>query len=120
MTRPQIRVRRIYDEPEEPDGCRVLVDRIWPRGVTKADAELGEWCKEIAPSTELRRWYDHDPMKFEEFSRRYHVELQQPERAEAMRHLRELAGGGRPVTLLTASKRPDLSQATVLAELMRP
>jgi uncharacterized protein YeaO (DUF488 family) len=69
-TRAQVQVRRVYDEREDSDGARVLVDRIWPRGMTKAKAALTEWCKDVAPSTELRKWYSHDPAKFEEFTRR--------------------------------------------------
>ena len=87
----QVRVRRAYDEPEPDDGTRVLVDRLWPRGLSKARAALDEWCKNVAPSGELRTWYNHDPDRFEEFSRRYQQELQDPERAEALAHLRELA-----------------------------
>lgn len=117
MNKPLVRVRRVYDEPEDQDGIRVLVDRIWPRGMTKAKAQLSEWCKEVAPSTGLRKWYGHDPAKFEEFVRRYRAELEEPERADAMSHLLELADG-HPVTLLTATKRPDISEAAVLAELM--
>jgi uncharacterized protein YeaO (DUF488 family) len=67
-----VRVRRVYEEPEPGDGTRVLVDRIWPRGLTKAKAALDEWCKDVAPSDELRKWYSHDPDRFEEFGRRYH------------------------------------------------
>ena len=63
-----VRVRRVYDEPDEDDGLRILVDRIWPRGMTKARAALDEWCKDVAPSTELRKWYSHDAARFEEFS----------------------------------------------------
>jgi uncharacterized protein YeaO (DUF488 family) len=96
----------------------VLVDRIWPRGLTKAKAQLDEWCKEVAPSTELRKWYNHDPARFDEFSRRYHVELQQPERSEALDHLRDLARDG-TLTLLTATKQPEISEAAVLAEMLR-
>jgi len=112
-------VRRIYAETGDQDGTRVLVDRSWPRGVTKAKADLDEWCKDVAPSTTLRKWYDHDPGKFSEFSRRYRAELEQPEGAEALKHLRELADGHR-LTLLTATKNPDISQAAVLADLLRP
>lgn len=119
MSEPLVRVHRIQDESSDHDGVRVLVDRIWPRGIRKAEANLDEWCKEVAPSTALRRWYGHDPTKFEEFGRRYRAELGQPEPAAALRHLRELADDGRPVTLLTATKRPEISQAAVLAELLR-
>ena len=77
-TMAEVQVRRVYDEPEDNDGVRVLVDRIWPRGMTKARAALNEWCKEVAPSTELRKWYSHDPAKFEEFTRRYGAEWNKP------------------------------------------
>jgi len=117
-SRRRVRVRRVYDAPDRQDGTRVLVDRIWPRGLTKARAELDEWCKEVAPSTELRKWYAHDPERFEEFTRRYHEELQEPERAEALEHLRALAADRR-LTLLTASKAADISEAAVLLELLR-
>lgn len=114
---PRVRVKRIYQDPGPGDGHRVLVDRIWPRGISKERAGLDEWCKQVAPSTDLRKWYAHDPAKFEEFSRRYHTELDDPERAEALDHLKQLANDG-SLTLLTASKRVDISEATVLAELL--
>jgi uncharacterized protein YeaO (DUF488 family) len=113
-----VRVRRAYDAAEKQDGKRVLVDRLWPRGIRKADAHLDEWSKEVGPSTELRKWYGHEPAKFEEFSRRYLAELEDPARAEALGHLRELADGAR-LTLLTATKDPDISEAAVLANLLR-
>jgi uncharacterized protein YeaO (DUF488 family) len=116
--KPEVRVRRIYEEPSPQDGTRVLVDRIWPRGLTKGKADLDEWCKEIAPSTPLRKWYDHDPERFEEFRRRYRAELEQPQRAAALQHLGELAKD-RPLTLLTATKQPDISEAMVLADILR-
>jgi uncharacterized protein YeaO (DUF488 family) len=115
--REQVQVRRVYDEPAESDGARVLVDRIWPRGMTKVRAALSEWCKDVAPSTELRKWYSHDPAKFEEFTRRYGVELEQAERAQAVQHLRGLAADGR-LTLLTGSKAVDISEAAVLAAIL--
>ena len=93
MANAKVQVRRAYEDPAQGDGTRVLVDRIWPRGLTKARAALDEWCKEIAPSTELRKWYGHDPERFGEFSRRYQAELAEPERAGALAHLRELACG---------------------------
>src|SRR5277367_6768955 len=112
-----VRVRRAYEEPEPDDGQRVLVDRLWPRGLSKARAALDEWCKNVAPSGELRTWYNHDPDRFEEFSSRYRQELKDPERAEALAHLRGLAKEG-PLTLLTATKRPDISEAAVLAAMV--
>jgi uncharacterized protein YeaO (DUF488 family) len=116
-TKQDVCVRRVYDKAEDRDGVRVLVDRIWPRGVSRATAALNEWCKDVSPSTELRKWYSHDPAKFEEFARRYRAELEDPERAEALQHLRELATGHR-LTLLTATKNPNISQAGVLCDLL--
>ena len=98
-----VRARRVYEAPDAADGRRVLVDRLWPRGLAKAAAHIDEWLKAIAPSDELRRWYGHDPAKFGEFRRRYGDELRDPERAAALAHLRELAAAG-PVTLLTATR----------------
>ncbi len=113
-----VRVRRVYDEPSPEDGARVLVDRVWPRGMRKDAAKLDEWAKDVAPSAELRAWYRHDPVKFGEFRRRYTAELEQPGPREAFSRLRALAAG-KPVTLLTATRDLDLSQAAVLAGLRR-
>lgn len=113
-----VKVGRPYDPREYGDGLRVLVDRIWPRGLSKEKADLDEWCKQVAPSTTLRKWYGHDPERFDEFARRYRAELQEPDRAQALAHLRELAEH-RALTLLTASRRADISEAVVLAELLR-
>ncbi len=113
----KVQVRRVYDEPSRGDGTRVLVDRVWPRGMTKEKAELDEWCKQVAPSTALRKWYSHDPDLFDEFTRRYREELTDPERAEALTHLRGLATD-RTLTLLTATKDAGISEAAVLAQLL--
>jgi len=115
MTRSSgaVRAARIYEEPSEADGRRILVDRLWPRGVSKAKAKLDDWCKEVAPSDELRRWYGHDPERFEEFSARYRAELEEGERPEALARIAAEAKDG-TVTLLTATKELDLSQAAVL------
>jgi len=112
-----VRVRRIYDEAQTSDGARILVDRVWPRGVSKDKAELDDWIKDVAPSTELRKWYSHDPEKFDEFARRFREELKSDEAEQALDELRELAQKG-TLTLLTAAKRDDISQATVLAEIL--
>lgn len=114
---PQVRLRRIYAEPARDDGVRVLVDRVWPRGLSKANARVDEWYKQIAPSTELRKWYAHDPDRFAEFGRRYRAELEEPERSRALTELRRMAAD-RTVTLLTATKDVEISQAAVLAELV--
>jgi uncharacterized protein YeaO (DUF488 family) len=113
-----VKVGRVYDKPTRGDGARVLVDRIWPRGLSKDKAALDEWCKSVAPSTTLRKWYQHDPERFEEFGRRYRAELDEPERAEAVQHLRQLAKR-RNLTLLTATKHAEISEAAVLADLLR-
>ena len=108
---------RVYDPPGDDDGARVLVDRVWPRGLSKERAQLDEWCKVVAPSTGLRKWYAHDPQRFGEFTRRYREELSEPEPAAALQHLRDLAEQGQ-LTLLTATKSADISQAAVLADLL--
>jgi uncharacterized protein YeaO (DUF488 family) len=82
-----VRVRRAYEEPEADDGTRVLVDRLWPRGLSKARAALDEWCKNVAPSPELRTWYSHDPDRFAEFSHRYQQELHDPDLGEEQRQV---------------------------------
>ena len=87
----EVRVRRVYDPPDPADGRRVLVDRLWPRGMSKSAAALDEWLRAIAPSDELRRWYGHEVGKFAEFRDRYLAELRTPERAEALAHLRQAA-----------------------------
>jgi uncharacterized protein YeaO (DUF488 family) len=112
-----VHVGRVYDEPGRDDGARVLVDRLWPRGLSKEKAHLDLWCKEVAPSTALRTWYRHDPQRFEEFGQRYRAELDEPERAEALHQLRQLARRG-DLLLLTATQHPEISEAAVLAELL--
>lgn len=107
---------RVY-EPPSGGGARVLVDRLWPRGLSKEAAALDAWCKRVAPSNELRRWYGHAPERFDAFTTRYLDELRDPERAAALDDLRALCGR-RDVTLLTATTTPDISHAAVLARLL--
>jgi uncharacterized protein YeaO (DUF488 family) len=114
----EVRVRRVYEEASPDDGTRVLVDRIWPRGLTREQARLDAWVKEVAPSTELRRWYGHRPERFAEFRRRYEEELREPERARTLERLRELARSG-VLTLLTATRDLEHSNAAVLADVLR-
>jgi len=111
----QVVCRRVYEETSPQDGKRVLVDRVWPRGVRKEDAHLDEWLRDVAPSSELRRWYGHEPSRFAEFRRRYLAELRDAGHREAAGHLRELASHDK-LTLLTATKDVDHSQAAVLVE----
>lgn len=94
-----IQVKRAYDPPAPDDGCRVLVDRLWPRGLSKERAAVDEWLREVAPSTVLRRWFAHDPVRWAEFKRRYSAELEAPAAREAVARLRSLAAEG-PITLL--------------------
>jgi uncharacterized protein YeaO (DUF488 family) len=114
----QVSIKRVYEPPSPEDGARVLVDRVWPRGLSKESAHLDLWEKDVAPSTELRKWYGHRPERFEEFRRRYTAELAEPDREAALRRLRELAEQG-PVTLLTATKDLEQSQAAVLVRPLR-
>ena len=116
--RPGFGVQRIYQDLDDRGSYRVLVDRLWPRGVKKEDAALDEWSKDVAPSAELRRWYGHDPAKFDEFARRYRDELSQPPASEAVAHLRGVARE-QHVTLLTATRDVDRSGARVLHDHLR-
>lgn len=114
-----VRVRRVYEAPDpDGDGARVLVDRVWPRGLSRDRAALHAWLRDAAPSTGLRRWYAHDPARFEGFTRRYREELEDPERRAALDELRALAANG-PLTLLTATKDVEHSQAAILARLLQ-
>ena len=108
-----IRVKRVYEEPEDADGCRILVDRLWARGLSKEKAKVDVWVKEIAPSTELRRWYGHDPNKWTEFKSRYAAELEaNPSQVEEI--MGEVHAG--IVTFLYSSKEEQLNNAVALKE----
>lgn len=114
----RLRLKRAYEPAAPDDGVRVLVDRLWPRGLRKSDAAIDRWMKDIAPSTQLRQWFGHDPERWPEFRRRYVKELQQ--QAAAVDELRELARG-RPVTLVFAAHDEAHNDAVVLRDaLLRP
>ncbi len=115
--RLEVALKRVYDEPEPSDGTRVLVERLWPRGLSKERAHIDLWLKEIAPSNELRKWYNHEPEKFAEFRRRYEAELESGAGQEALAKLRELARQG-PVTLVLAAHDTEHSNAAVLQDLL--
>jgi len=118
--KPKIQVRRVYEEPEPgTDGARVLVDRVWPRGLSKEEAALDAWHKDVAPSTELRKWYGHDPDRFDAFAERYRAELATEEGEQALGDLLEAASGAGTLTLLTAVKDPSLGHTRVLAEELK-
>ncbi|MEZ0366836.1 DUF488 domain-containing protein [Mycobacterium sp. pUA109] len=116
-TKNRIRVARVYDDPRPEDGERILVDRVWPRGFRKDDPRVGRWFKDAAPSKDLRSWYNHDPQRFDEFVTRYQDELHTPEGREAFQELRDLTKG-HTVTLVTATRDVEGSQAAVLAKLL--
>jgi uncharacterized protein YeaO (DUF488 family) len=113
----EVRVARVYDPVTAGDEYRVLVDRLWPRGISKAVADLDQWCREVAPSAPLRQWYGHLPDRFPEFRQRYRIELSTGDAAEAVQCLRRLARE-RTLTLLTASRDSATSNAAVLAEVL--
>jgi uncharacterized protein YeaO (DUF488 family) len=110
-----IRLKRAYDRPAAGDGKRVLIDRLWPRGVKKVDAAIDEWMKELAPSTPLRKWFGHDPARWHEFRRRYLKELQQ--HSEELDRLRTLARQG-PITLVFAARDEAHNDAVVLRDFL--
>lgn len=111
----RVRVKRVYETPAEEDGTRILVDRLWPRGVSKEDAALDDWMRDIAPSDELREWFDHDPERWKEFERRYRAELEEKE--DLIEGLREYARDGQ-LTLVYAAKDQEHNNARVLQEVM--
>ncbi|OBB18933.1 hypothetical protein A5761_08170 [Mycolicibacterium setense] len=113
----RVRLARVYTDPEPDEGQRVLVDRLWPRGLKKTDPRVGHWLPAVAPSTELRHWYDHKPERYEEFAARYTQELQSGDEATALDELRALVGKG-TVTLVTATRDVELSHLSVLAGLL--
>jgi uncharacterized protein YeaO (DUF488 family) len=117
IRREGFRAARIYDPLRADDGWRVLVDRLWPRGLTRDGAPIDEWCPEVAPSAQLRRWYGHQPDRFPEFSRRYQHELQDPQRDALLQQLRARAARQR-VSLLTATKDVANSHAAVLLAVL--
>jgi uncharacterized protein YeaO (DUF488 family) len=107
----RVQIKRIYDSRMRGDGLRILVDRLWPRGVRKDEAHLYRWAKELAPSTELRRWFNHEPKRWQQFGRRYQKELSQ--RTAQLEALRNLARR-RPITLLYAARNRDENEAVIL------
>ena len=114
MAKTRIRLARVYDDPSPNDGQRILVDRLWPRGFRKDDPRVGIWFKDVAPSKELREWYNHQPERFDAFVARYREELQG---SEALDELRKLTKRG-VVTLVTATREVQGSHAAVLATLL--
>ncbi len=110
-----IKIKRVYDPPEPGDGKRILVDRLWPRGIKKENLKVDEWLKEISPSDKLRKWFSHDPKKYEEFKKRYTRELE--DKSDILGRIKKEAKKGR-VTLLFSAKDTEHNNATVLKELL--
>lgn len=113
-----VRIKRIYSEPSKRDGLRILVDRIWPRGVSKNMAHIDEWRKELAPSTALRKWFGHDPVKWVDFLTRYRKELTESGGIDALKQLAQRSRG-KTVTLVYASADEQHNQAVALKEFTR-
>jgi uncharacterized protein YeaO (DUF488 family) len=110
-----VKLKRVYEEPSEKDGIRILVDRLWPRGLTKEKARVDLWLKEVAPSNELRKWFAHDPTKWPEFKARYHAELKQ--NPDQMAQLKQAVAKG-PATLVYGAKDEEHNEAIVLQKLL--
>ena len=110
-----LKIKRVYDPPSPEDGKRVLVDRLWPRGIRKEDAAIDEWPKEIAPTTQLRKWYGHDPSRYEEFKKRYARELE--DKADLIDRIKNEARRG-TVTLLFSARDIEHNNGTVLKEIL--
>jgi len=111
-----IYIKRVYDEPSKADGYRILVDRLWPRGITKERAQLDAWLKAVAPSPELRTWFNHEAEKFEEFGHRYRAEF---EHNPAVEELRKIIQEHPATTLVYAAKSPQVNHALVLQQLLQ-
>lgn len=114
---PRVEIRRVYDDAPSRGIHRVLVDRLWPRGIAKADAPIDEWVKDVAPTTELRRWYGHEPDKFREFATRYRAELREGPAKDALARLRHQSTRS-PLALVTATRDLEHSGAQVLLSVL--
>ena len=115
----EVLLKRAYEEPGNADGFRVLVDRLWPRGRKKADLRLNAWVKEIAPSTQLRKWFGHDPKRWLEFCKRYKVELTNPKAKKAIAETVHAAQKYSAITLIYAAKDTEHNEAVVLQTLFK-
>ncbi len=113
-----LKIKRAYEKAEANDGKRILIDRLWPRGVSKAEAGIDEWVKDLAPSTELRKWFGHDPEKWEEFKKRYKRELSSMEKTKLLENIAQIAGQTN-VTLIYSAKDTEHSDVIVLEKIIR-
>ena len=112
-----IRIRRVYSEPSSHDGVRILVDRVWPRGISKEQAHISEWRKDLAPTTSLRKWFGHEPVRWIEFRKRYRTELARSEMRDEIKKLARLSRK-RTITLVYGAADEEHNQAVVLMELL--
>jgi len=112
-----IKLKRIYEEPEKSDGFRILVDRLWPRGVSKERAQIDEWLKDIAPSTELRKWFNHDPKKWVAFKKKYKTELK--EGREYLEKIKTLEKKHKTLTILYGAKDEEHNEAVVILDVLK-
>lgn len=117
MSQPRIEVRRIYDDQGKEGGTRVLIDRVWPRGISKEEADLDHWYKEIAPSTELRKWFGHDPKLWAAFKQKYRKELKEDDKRERLAELAEVARSG-SLVLLYGARDEKHNHALVLRQVL--
>jgi uncharacterized protein YeaO (DUF488 family) len=113
-----LKTKRVYDQPEKTDGKRILVDRLWPRGLSREKAQIDEWFRDIAPSDELRKWFGHKPERWEEFQERYREELRSAEKQQQLIDLRSMIRAG-TVTLLFASKDGEHNNAIALTGILK-
>lgn len=113
-----VKLKRVYDEAATNDGKRILVDRVWPRGVSKEKADVYEWLKEIGPTKELRQWFNHDPEKFATFKKKYREELQSGDQKAAYDQLKEIQKSYSTITLVFSAKDEENNQAQVLKEML--
>ncbi len=113
-----LNIKRVYDPPDPSDGVRILIDRLWPRGLSKDRAKIDEWFRDIAPSDRLRQWFGHKPERWEEFRKRYREELRKPERRALLQQIAALAQKG-TVTVVFAAKDAEHCNARVIAEVLR-
>lgn len=112
-----VSIKRVYEEKSDSDGYRVLVDRLWPRGLSKQKAAVDLWMKDIGPSNELRKWFNHDPAKWDEFQKKYKIELK--DKSEMLSQLKELTKQHKKLTLLYGAHDEEHNQAAVLAEILK-
>ena len=112
-----IKIKRVYDKPDTNDGVRILVDRLWPRGISKHAARIDQWLKDVAPTPELRQWFSHDPAKFQAFKKAYRGQLQ--EKKVILKDIKRLAQQHGIVSLLYAAKDPQCNNAVVLRDYLK-